>query len=90
MRTQNAQTVEVLESRPDFAPIRDRQLQILNAKERIPKVRRIGAHLYNLWQDDGHKRGLWRRTSLAEYRKPQPAWETVLDLDALSAAENES
>jgi prolyl oligopeptidase len=35
-------------------------------------------------------RGLVRRTSLAEYKKPKPAWETVLDLDALNAAEHES
>ena len=34
-----------------------------------------------------HQRGLWRRTTLEEYRKPEPAWETVLDLDALNAAE---
>ena len=36
------------------------------------------------------KRGLWRRATLAEYRKAQPAWETVLDLDALGAAEKEN
>ncbi|HEY9068595.1 MAG TPA: prolyl oligopeptidase family serine peptidase, partial [Burkholderiaceae bacterium] len=56
----------------------------------IPQVTRRGDHLYNLWQDEEHKRGLWRRTTLAEYRKPQPAWETVLDLDALAAAEGMS
>ena len=32
-------------------------------------------------------RGLWRRTSLEEFKKPAPAWETVLDLDALSVEE---
>ena len=35
-------------------------------------------------------RGLWRRTTLSEYRKESPAWETVLDLDALAAAEKEN
>ena len=28
---------------------------------------------------------MWRRTTLDEYRKPAPHWETVLDLDALAA-----
>ena len=34
--------------------------------------------------------GLWRRTTLDEYRKAEPAWETIIDLDALSAAEKEN
>ena len=42
------------------------------------------------WQDADHKRGLWRRTSLAEYRKADPQWETVIDLEALGAAEKEN
>ena len=29
-------------------------------------------------------------TTLAEYRKAEPAWETVLDLDALATAEKEN
>lgn len=90
VRERNAQSQALLEARPDFAPLRTRLREILDAKDRIPYVRRVGAHLYNLWQDEAHKRGLWRRTTLDEYRKPQPAWETVLDLDALAAAENEN
>ena len=39
---------------------------------------------YNFWQDEVHVRGIWRRTTLAEYRKDSPSWETVLDLDVLS------
>jgi len=53
-------------------------------------VTRRGAWFYNLWQDAANPRGLWRRTTLAEYRKAQPAWETVLDVDALGAAEGEN
>src|SRR5262249_50197984 len=52
-------------------------------------VEKIGEYYYNLWQGKNHVRGLWRRTTLAEYRKDQPAWETVLDLDSLSQAEKE-
>jgi hypothetical protein len=35
-------------------------------------------------------RGIWRRTSLAEYRKKSPNWETVIDLDALGKLEGEN
>jgi prolyl oligopeptidase len=90
VREQNALSQKLLQARPEYAPTRDRLLKILNAKDRIPQITRRGEHVYNLWQDEANKRGLWRRTTLAEYRKPQPAWETVLDLDALAAAEGEN
>jgi prolyl oligopeptidase len=90
VRERNAESQKVLQARPEYEPTRTRLLEILNSKERIPMVARRGDWLYNLWQDERNPRGLWRRTTLAEYRKAQPAWETVIDLDALSAAEKEN
>ena len=37
----------------------------------------MGDYLYNFWRDKAHPRGIWRRTTLAEYRKAQPKWETL-------------
>jgi prolyl oligopeptidase len=90
VRERNAESLGVLQARPEYEPTRTRLLVLLNAKERIPQVTRRGADLYNLWQDETHPRGLWRRTTLAEFRCAEPAWETVLDLDALGAAEGEN
>lgn len=90
VRERNAETLKLLSAREDFAPTRAKLLEVLNSKDRIPNVTRRGDWLYNLWQDATHKRGLWRRTTLAEYRKAQPQWETVLDIDALAAAEREN
>jgi prolyl oligopeptidase len=90
VRERNAVSETALTSRPEYATLRRQLLDVLNAKDRIPGVSRRGDWLYNLWKDEDHKRGLWRRTTLAEYRKPQPAWETVLDLDALATAEGEN
>ncbi|MDB6095436.1 MAG: prolyl oligopeptidase family protein [Verrucomicrobia bacterium] len=90
VKARNAVTAKELEGSPEFAPLRDRLLAILDSKERIPGISKEGDYFYNFWRDAGHVRGLWRRTSLAEYRKAAPAWETVLDLDALSAAEKEN
>ncbi|MGL4551014.1 MAG: prolyl oligopeptidase family serine peptidase, partial [Gemmataceae bacterium] len=42
------------------------------------------------WRDQTHVRGIWRRTTIEEYRKPAPAWETVLDLDRLGKDEKEN
>ncbi|WP_402466354.1 prolyl oligopeptidase family serine peptidase [Isoptericola aurantiacus] len=64
--------------------------EVLDSDDRIPDVSRIGEHLYNFWRDADHERGLWRRTTLESYRTADPAWETVLDLDALAAQEGES
>ena len=90
VRERNAESESLLTARPEYAPIRQQLLEVLNSKDRIPSVTRRGHHFYNLWRDDLHPRGLWRRTTLAEYRLAAPAWETVLDLDALAAAEGEN
>ena len=68
---------KVLEAWPDFAGTRARIREVLDSRERIPDVTRRGPWLYNFWQDAEHPRGVWRRTTMAEYRKAQPAWETA-------------
>jgi prolyl oligopeptidase len=90
VRERNRESRAVLERQPRFDTMRSRFLEILDSRDKIPSVSRRGDWLYNLWQDADNPRGLWRRTTLAEYRKPQPAWETVLDIDALGAAEKEN
>ena len=90
VREQNALSTKELESSPVFETIRTRLLSILDSKERIPYVAKHGEYYYNFWRDEKNPRGLWRRTSLAEFKKPEPAWEIVLDLDKLSTSENEN
>ncbi|WP_271009210.1 prolyl oligopeptidase family serine peptidase [Paucibacter sp. B51] len=90
VKERNQLTLAELQARPEYPGLRREMLDLLNASDRIPQISRKGAWVYNLWQDQNHKRGLWRRSSLGEYKKASPAWETVLDLDALGAAENES
>jgi prolyl oligopeptidase len=64
-------------------------LAILDAPDRIPAAVQRGRHLYNFWRDAQNPKGLWRRTTLASYRTAAPAWDTMLDLDALAKAEGE-
>jgi prolyl oligopeptidase len=89
VKARNSHSTELLEEVPEFDPIRDRFLEIYNSQDRIPYVSIRGDHLYNFWQDAEHPRGIWRRTTLEEYRKDEPAWELLLDIDALSAADDE-
>lgn len=90
VRARNKLSQQALEASPDFASIHDRLRAIYDSDARIPVVTQQGQWLYNFWRDARHPRGLWRRTTPAEYRKPQPVWQTVLDLDALAARESEN
>lgn len=90
VRERNAESEGTLQATPGFAQLKASLREVLDSKEQIPYVRRMGDQLYNLWKDAANPRGLWRRTTLAEYRKAQPAWETVLDIDALGKAEKEN
>jgi prolyl oligopeptidase len=75
---------------PESNPLYQRILSILDSKDKIPHVRKIGDFYYNFWQDENNKRGLLRRTTLMNYKSPNPRWQTVLDIDELGKKENES
>ncbi|MBN8728360.1 MAG: S9 family peptidase [Xanthomonadales bacterium] len=84
---ENAVTARAYADTPQFERTRAAILEALDSDARIPYVEKLGEFYYNLWKDKDHPQGLWRRTTLAEYAKHDPTWETVLDLDALAAAE---
>jgi prolyl oligopeptidase len=87
-RQENERTLGELQADPRYQQFNARALQILQARDRIPFVSFRPDGLHNFWQDENHVRGIWRRTSMASYRTDAPEWETILDIDALSAAEN--
>ena len=74
------------EDDPMFAKLR----AIYDDKRKIPNVRLRGDFVYNFWQDEHHVKGIWRRTTMDDFKTPEPTWETVLDVDALAAAEGKS
>jgi prolyl oligopeptidase PreP (S9A serine peptidase family) len=90
VKDQNARSQQELEAAPGFEKLRQRLLAIYDSKARIPGAVARGKWLYNIWKDEANPRGLWRRTTLAEYKKKSPKWETVIDLDALAKAEGEN
>ena len=88
VKARNARTEAEIAGSPAFKQLEADIRAILDSDAKIPGVEKIGDYYYNFWKDKQHERGVWRRTTLAEYRKPEPQWETVLDLDALNKAEN--
>jgi prolyl oligopeptidase len=89
VKKEHARTTKQFIDNDEFVRTRDSILDVLDSDARIPYVNRMGDHLYNFWRDKAHPRGIWRRTTLAEYRKADPAWEVLLDVDALGKAENQ-
>jgi prolyl oligopeptidase len=87
VRRENARSLAALEADPRYAALYEAALAIVAAPDRIPYSRFLGDRLVNFWQDATHVRGIWRATSLASFRTAEPQWRTLLDIDALSAAE---
>ncbi|WP_202845360.1 prolyl oligopeptidase family serine peptidase [Luteimonas saliphila] len=90
VKAQNAKAEAGLASTPGFKRLEADLLAIYDSDDKIPDVYKQGDWYYNFWRDKQNPRGLWRRTTLEEYRKPRPQWEVLIDLDALNEAEGEN
>lgn len=89
VREQNAKCM-VAVGNPESSPLYNRILGILDSKDKIPYITKIGNNYYNFWQDAQNKKGILRRTTLESFKTVSPEWVTVLDVDALAAAEGEN
>ena len=88
VKDQNARTLPILQGDSHYQSLYNDALGVAQAKGRIPYPSTINGAIYNFWQDEEHVRGIWRRTTPASYASSSPQWTTVLDLDAVSKAEN--
>jgi prolyl oligopeptidase len=85
--SENEKSLAVLTGDPRYETFRQQAFDILSATDRVPGPSFLGSGIGNFWQDATNPKGLWRRTTLDSYRTATPQWETLLDVDALSAAE---
>ena len=86
---QNQHSLEYLEALPTFEAFRQRNLEIYDSDERIAFPALRGDYVYNYWKDADNKRGIWRRTTLADYAAGKSNWDVILDLDALADEDGE-
>ncbi|KTT76725.1 prolyl oligopeptidase family serine peptidase [Sphingomonas endophytica] len=84
---ENARTLPRLQGDPRYKGFYADALAIAAAKDRIPMPAQVMGRIVNFWRDADHPQGLLRWTTAADYAAPQPAWMTLLDLDALSKVE---
>lgn len=87
---QNNITLSSIQSHPLFNGLSETLGNISMSDGRIPYFSERHGLLYNFWRDANHERGILRRTTLESYKTDQPAWETILDIDALSTEEDEA
>jgi prolyl oligopeptidase len=90
VRAQNARSTAILRADPQYQSDYDAILKVMDAADRIPYGDLDHQYVFNFWQDAQHLKGVWRRTSIADYVQPAPAWEVLLDLDRLAAEEHEN
>ena len=89
VKSWNAQTLAALENQPGFADYRAKALALLSTNQKIAEPDQIlGDKVLNFWQDEQHPRGIWRVSPLAAFAAGQPQWRTLLDIDAMSKADN--
>ncbi|UPJ76753.1 S9 family peptidase (plasmid) [Bradyrhizobium sp. 187] len=66
-----------------FERERDALASIYDPSDSIPYISRRGGYLYNLWKDANNPRGLWRRTTLEDFRTPR--WFCSTSTSSLTA-----
>lgn len=89
-KERNEETFAVLKKDARFAPAEKELLEIYEDPEKIPYITLRGDYVYNIWRDAQHIQGLYRRTTLEEYKKKQPKWEVLIDFDELSKKEGKT
>jgi prolyl oligopeptidase len=87
---QNARSLGTLKADPRYRKNYDSVLSVLDATDRIPSGSLDHGFVYNFWQDAANPKGVWRRTTIADYQNAHPAWEVLLDVDALAKSEKEN
>ncbi len=90
VREHNDKTVADFAGTPAFEQLESKVRAILDTDARIPYSRRRGKYLYNFWRDADHVRGLWRRTTMDQFRRDTPEWEILVDVDELADREGEN
>ncbi len=90
VKEQNQKSLAVLKADPRYGKNYESVLDVLDTPDRIPSGSLDHGFVYNFWQDAKNPKGIWRRTTIADYANPSPHWDTLLDVDAMARAEKEN
>jgi prolyl oligopeptidase len=86
-KEQTDKTLAIVKADPSYQADYDSILKVLDANDRIAEGALDHGDVLNFWQDADHTRGIWRKTTIADYRNADPKWDVILDIDKLDADE---
>ncbi len=89
VKNENQRTITALKRNAHYDAFEADALKLLQSPDRLAWPELNGQDVYNFWQDSTHVQGILRRTSLPDYLTSKPHWQTLLDLDVLSAQEHQ-
>ncbi|MET3493578.1 prolyl oligopeptidase family serine peptidase [Variovorax boronicumulans] len=88
VQARTAEARQLITALPDYARRYADTLDSVSSRDNnIQFVRAHRGHLYNFYSTANQPNGVWRRTTLAEYRKEHPSWQVLIDLDQLGRQE---
>ena len=88
VQTRTAEARQLITGLPDYTRRYEDTLSAVSARDsNIQFVRPHRGHLYNFYSTASQPSGVWRRTTLEEYRKERPYWQVLIDLDKLGQQE---
>lgn len=96
VKARNAKYLPELEAVPGFAAWQAKAVTILTDPRRIAYPKDASpsgvteTQVFNFWRDKDHVRGIWRVSPRAAFDAGKPQWTTLIDMDALEAAEKKN
>ena len=84
---ENRATLAAIKADPRFAALEADAATVLTSGATLEPVQFIGDHVYQYHQSRTAPQGIWRRAPKAAWLARSPDWQTMIDLDRLSAAD---
>lgn len=88
VNARNAEALALVGAEADFTRRRTETLASLSNPANIQFPARHGEWLYNFYRNARQPHGIWRRTTLDEYRKDRPSWTVLANFDNLAREES--
>lgn len=88
VESENERTFDRLQGDDRYQGLFDQALEIYQSEDRIAYGAYYAGYVWNFWRDAENTHGLWRRTTLDSYLSDETEWDVILDVDALSEAED--
>jgi prolyl oligopeptidase len=84
---ENRATLAAIKADPRFAALEADAATVLTSDATLEPVQFIGDHVFQYHQSRTAPQGIWRRALKSAWLAGSPDWQTMIDLDRLSAAD---